>query len=361
MKVERKSIKIKDLFTGFDDSGEEGVTGYSGLLNIRPPYQREFIYKPEQQLAVINSILAGMPLSCMYWAVNENGTYELLDGQQRTMSICSFLSGAFSKEHHFFCDLSEKEQNQILDYELDVYLCEGEIREKIKWFEVINVAGEELTKQELRNAIFTGPWVLDAKRYFSRTNQAASAISADYVKKSTVRQELLELAISWASGGNIDDYMSKHRHDKDATDLWNHFSEVIHWIRRTFVVPRPKLMQTVDWGSMYSKYKNSTLDPISLEGRIQQLLVDEEVTNHKGVYYYLLTGEEKYLSIRAFQPSVKTRVYAKQGGICVRCSSHFPEKEMEADHITPWSEGGTSVESNCQMLCKKCNRSKGAK
>lgn len=361
MKVTKKSVAIRDLFQGFSDKQEQGVVGYSGALNIRPAYQREFIYKQEQQIAVIRSILAGMPLSCMYWAVNDDGTFEVLDGQQRTMSICRFLSGAFSVGYDFFDDFSEEDKNKILDYELDVYFCEGSEKDKIRWFEIINIAGEKLTNQELRNAIFTGPWVLDAKRYFSRVGCPAAAISDGYVKGSTTRQELLELAIEWASDGKVDEYMSQHRRESNALQLWNHFSEVISWVRSTFPTQRPRLMVGVNWGKLYKEYQSSKLNPAQLEQRFEELLLDEEVTNHKGIYTYLLSGEEKHLSIRTFPEAMKRKMFARQGGICPLCNERHPLSGMEADHIVPWSQGGKTTEENCQMLCKKCNRTKSNK
>lgn len=361
MKVTKRVVTIRDLVNNYSDNLEEGVTGYGGSLNIRPPYQREFIYKLDQQKAVITSVTNEMPLSCMYWAVNEDGTYEVLDGQQRTMSICRFVNGDYAINYHFFNDLSEQEQEQILNYELDIYFCEGSEKDKIRWFEIINIAGEKLTKQELRNAIFTGPWVTDAKRYFSRTNCAGQGLSDGIVKGATSRQELLELAIDWASGGNIDEYMSNNRRKEDARELWEHFSNIINWVKRTFVVPRPRLMQSVDWGKLYDTYKDNNLNPIELEKRIEQLLEDEDVTNQKGIYSYLLSKEEKNLNIRAFPDNVKRRVFTKQGGVCVKCGEKHDIKGMEADHITPWSEGGKTTEDNCQMLCKKCNRTKSNK
>ena len=309
MKVTKQCIQVKDLVKDFSDKKDEGVVGYSGTLNIRPPYQREFIYKPPQQIAVINSILGGMPLSCMYWGVNGDGTYEILDGQQRTMSICRFVNGDFSINYHFFADLSPEDQATILNYELDIYFCEGSTKDKIRWFEIINIAGEKLTQQELRNAIFTGPWVIDAKRYFSRSECPATIIGDSYIKGSTLRQDILELAIGWASNGEINEYMSTHRHDQDARALWDHFSEIINWVKRTFVVSRPRLMQSINWGKLYFQFGNQEFNPIDLEKRISELLVDEDVTNHKGIYEYLLTGEEKHLSLRAFPDSTKRKIY----------------------------------------------------
>lgn len=361
MDVVKKEISVRDVTAGYVDCLEEGVVGFGGQLNLRPPYQREFIYKTEQQIAVIKTILEGMPLNIMYWAVNEDGTFEMLDGQQRTMSICRFVDGKFSVDFHFFSDLSKEDQDKILDYQLDIYQCSGSSKEKIKWFETINVAGEKLTNQELRNAIFTGPWVLDAKRYFSKSDCPAADLGDGYVKGSTIRQELLETAIEWASGRDVNTYMSEHRRDPDARPLWEHFQSIINWVKRTFVVPRPKLMSSVNWGPLYDEYKDARLSPLDLEKQIDALLSDEDVTNHKGIYNYLLTGEEKFLNIRTFPEPMKRRVHTKQGGICVHCESPVEFKDAQADHIIPWSKGGKTVEDNCQMLCRKCNQTKSAK
>lgn len=358
MKVEKKVITIGELVAGYRDSGEDGVVGFGGNLNIRPAYQREFIYKPAQQEAVINSILHDFPLSVMYWADSEDGNFEVLDGQQRTMSICRFVDGAFSVGYKFFSNMCEEERNRFLAYELDVYHCSGNYDEKLEWFEVINIAGEKLTQQELRNAIFSGPWVTDAKRYFSRSNCQAKIIGDSYTKGSPIRQELLELAINWASNGRVKDYMLDHRNLPDASELWIYFQSVVHWAKRIFTVDRPELTKHVNWGKLYNTYKDTPLNSVTLENTIRQLLSDPEITNQKGIYPYILTGDERHLNIRSFPQVIKVRKFTQQNGKCAKCSAETPISNMEADHITPWSQGGTTDESNCQLLCKTCNRTK---
>ncbi|MGL5013679.1 MAG: HNH endonuclease family protein [Bacteroidales bacterium] len=361
MKVTKRLVTVRELVNGFSDKQEEGVTSLEGKLNIRPSYQREFIYKQPQQEAVIESILGGMPLNTMYWSLNEDGTYEVLDGQQRTISICRFVTESFALKYDFFFNLSVSDQNKILDYELDIYICEGDTADKIKWFQRINISGESLTNQELLNAIFNGPWVTDAKRYFSRIGCPAHTIGSNYVNGTTIRQELLETAIKWASDKNVEQYMIDHRKDLDARPLWDHFNTVIHWVEKTFIEPRPKLMRGLNWGLLYNETKDKKFHPIEMENEIQRLLLDEEITNQKGIYIYLLTGNMRFLHLRSFPEIVKRRVYTKQGGICPHCNKKFDIRNMEADHIIPWSKNGTTVEENCQMLCKKCNRTKGGK
>ena len=181
MKIELHTIPIRELFNEYTNSDEEGVAGYSGKLNIRPKYQREFVYKNEQRNAVINSVKKNYPLNVMYWVKNEDGTFEVLDGQQRTLSICEYLSNNFSIDDKKFDNLTKDEQKQILNYELMVYFCEGNDSEKLAWFEIVNIAGEVLTPQELRNAVYTGPWLSDAKCQFSKTSCAAAKIASQYL------------------------------------------------------------------------------------------------------------------------------------------------------------------------------------
>ena len=244
MNIDLKTITVKELSKDYVDNNEDGVKGYSGRLDIRPQYQREFIYKEKQRDAVIDTINKGYPLNVMYWAVRDDGSFEIIDGQQRTISICQYITGDFSFNSKYFHNLQNDEQNKILDYELTVYLCSGTNSEKLKWFETINIAGEKLTQQELRNAVYSGSWVTDAKRYFSKRGCPAYEISSDYVSGSSIRQEYLETAIKWISKDNIDDYMGKNQDKQNANILWNYYQSVISWVETTFKVKR-KYMKSV--------------------------------------------------------------------------------------------------------------------
>lgn len=361
MKIELKEITVRELVEGFKDNAEGGVVGYDGLLDIRPPYQREFIYKDKQRDAVIDTVLKDYPLNVMYWATRDDGTFEVIDGQQRTISLCQYVNGDFSYMFKYFHSLQKDEQDKILDYKLMVYVCSGTESQKLEWFKTINIAGEKLTEQELRNAVYTGSWVADAKRYFSKTACPAFQIGSDYLNGSAIRQEYLETAIDWISSGNIEVYMSTHQHDPNASALWRYFQDVISWVNSTFIVQRKKFMKGVEWGPLYNQYKDVVFDHKAIEEETAKLIADDEVTKKSGIYAYILTRNEKHLSIRSFTDSVKQKVYEKQLGICVKCGNHFHLSEMEADHITPWTEGGKTNEDNCQMLCKNDNRIKSNK
>ncbi len=360
MNIDLKQITIQELTNGYKDNGEGGVVGYGGKLDIRPPYQREFIYKDKQRNAVIDTVTKDFPLNVMYWAVREDGNFEIIDGQQRTVSICQYVNNDFSIDGMAFHNLQKDKQEQILNYKVMVYFCEGTDSERLKWFETINIAGEELTDQELKNAVYSGTWVTDAKKYFSKTNCVAHQIGSDYLNGSAIRQDYLETAIKWISEGEIKDYMSKHQHDQNALPLWRYFQDVITWVEGTFTKKR-KFMKGVDWGTLYNQYKDDSFDTSKLEKETAELILDDDVSNKKGIYPYLLTGNEKYLNIRAFTPAMKQKVYEKQKGKCAQCKKEFPLKEMEADHVTPWHEGGKTDEKNCQLLCKEDNRRKSGK
>lgn len=360
MKIELNEISIREVAENYVDNAEDGVVGYNGKLNIRPKYQREFVYDEKQRNAVIDTIRKGFPLNVMYWVKNEDGTYEVLDGQQRTISFCQYINGDFSIDNRAFHNLTKTEQDLILDYKLMIYFCEGNDKEKLDWFKIINIAGEKLTDQELRNAVYTGPWLTNAKLHFSKTNCAAYLLAKDYVNGSPIRQEYLETALSWINNGNVEEYMSIHQHDPNANELWTYFRNVIEWVQLTFTNYR-KEMKGINWGALYNQFKNNTYDTDILEQEIQTLMIDDDVTNKKGIYSYVLTRNEKYLNIRAFTENQKRSAYEKQNGICNNCGKHFDIKEMEADHITPWHAGGKTSIDNCQMLCKDCNRRKSGK
>ena len=358
MKIQLKEITIKELAEGYQDNANEGVVGYGGKLDIRPPYQREFIYKDKQRDAVIDTVKKEFPLNVMYWAVRDDGNFEIIDGQQRTISICQYLNGDFSFDFLFFHNLQNDEKEQILNYKLMVYFCEGTDKEKLNWFETINIAGEKLTKQELRNAVYSGSWVTSAKKYFSKNGCVAYQIGSDYLNGSANRQEYLETAIDWISKGNIDTYMGKHQHDPNATALWLYFQSVITWVKSTFVNKRKNYMKGVDWGSLYNKFKDNVYNTDEIEAETAKLMADDDVENKKGIYPYILTRDERYLGIRAFSYSMKQKVYEQQKGICPICGEHFEIELMEGDHIIPWKDGGKTVETNLQMLCKMDNRRK---
>ena len=89
MKIKLKKITIRELVKDYADDPERGVSGYGGRLDIRPEYQREFVYKEKDRDAVIRTVMRGFPLNVMYWAKKKDGTFEVMDGQQRTISICA--------------------------------------------------------------------------------------------------------------------------------------------------------------------------------------------------------------------------------------------------------------------------------
>ena len=367
MNVDPIIITVQQLVDGYQDDGEGGVRGYGGRLDIRPPYQREFVYKDRQRDAVIDTIQRGFPLNVMYWADIGNDRFEIIDGQQRTISICQYVEGDFSipigdiSETRAFHNLQQDERDKILNYELMVYVCSGTDSERLKWFETINIAGVQLTKQELRNAVYHGPWLSSAKGYFSRPGCPAYGIGNKYLSGSPIRQDYLETAIKWISDNEIEAYMSKHQQSSTAIEVWNYFNSVISWVQAIFTVKRTKYMKGVDWGSLYNDYKDAELEPVEIEEETAKLILDDDVTKKAGIYPYLLTRDEKHLSIRAFTDSMKQKAYEKQDGICLVCKGKFDISAMDADHIDPWIDGGKTIEENCQMLCRPCNRRKSSK
>lgn len=360
MKIELKEITIRELTEGYVDNAERGVIGYNGKLDIRPPYQREFVYKDKQRDAVIETINKNFPLNVLYWAVCEEGRFEVIDGQQRTISIAQYVNSDFSLNGLYFHNLQKDEQEKILNYKLMIYWCTGTDSEKLAWFKIINIAGEKLTDQELRNAVYSGTWVTDAKRYFSKNGCAAHGLGGDYLSGSAIRQEYFETALKWISDNNIEAYMAKHQHQPNANELWLYFQEVINWVKVLFPTYR-KEMKGIDWGFLYNKFKGQNFNSAKLEEEVSELMQDEDVGNKKGIYTYVLTRKEKHLNLRAFSDKQKREAYERQQGICVICKDHFQLAEMEADHITPWHEGGKTDAKNCQMLCKEDNRRKSGK
>lgn len=383
MKITEQMITVRDLCENYSDDGDNGVYGYNNRLTIRPAYQREYIYKDKQRNAVIETVRKGFPLNIMYWSKTDVDKYEVLDGQQRTISIAQYVNGDYSinvnGNDKFFHNMSDTEKNQILDYELTVYICEGTEEEKLEWFRVINIAGEVLTNQELLNATYAGTWLADAKNYFSKRNCVAGQMADGYIKGNPIRQDYLEQVLDWiANRDGLDsgmNYMAIHQHDMDANDLWLYFQTVINWAKMLFPNKRKKITDSQAWGKLYNKYHNDTYNSNTLETEIKTLMMDDDVTKKAGIIEYLLSDRskhaEKALSIRAFSDSQKLRAYERQTeeanknntSNCPFCAKSnvikiYSFEEMQGDHIIPWSQGGKTVDDNLQMLCQTCNNDK---
>ena len=364
MEIELHKIPVREVVKGFVDNPAQGCRGYGGRLNIRPIFQREFVYNDKQREDVIATVLKNFPLNVMYWVRSGDGNFEMLDGQQRTISICQYVTNCFSFKHMSFGSLSDTERDKILNYKLMIYICEGDDKEKLDWFNIINIAGEKLTRQEARNAIYACTWLTDAKKFFSKPGCPAQTQYGKYLSGKTQRQEDLETALKWivnrdnlSEPGDYMDVQKKNR-TSNANELWNYFEAVFAWVEATFPKYNAKLMKGLPWGIFYNKFSSESFNAAELEEKFQRLIKDKEVTNKRGIYEYLLSGDEKSLSLRKFDDDQKAAAYERQGGICKLCGKHFEIEQMEADHIDPWSKGGKTVDENCQMLCKACNRRK---
>lgn len=320
----------------------------------------------------------GFPLNIMYFVDRKNGEYEVLDGQQRIISICRYVTnpaisadipaatGGYNSVN--FGNLGQDKKDAMLDYELHVYICEGTDEEKLDWFQVINIAGAVLFKQEIRNALYHGPWLTDAKSAFSRNNCAAKKKYGKYLKGECIRQDYLETAFEWKAAQEgimrknaVEKLMQLHRAEPDANALWHYIESVFDWVQYVFGKAVDPSMKGVAWGLLYTEHKDDMLDPADIQQQVKDLLANEEVTKKSGVYEYVLTGVEKHLSPRQFDKATALTVYNQQGGYCACCGVVKDFKDMHADHIVPWSKGGRTEIGNCQMLCVSCNLKKSNK
>ncbi len=378
-------ITVKDICEGFSYNEYEGkgLFGLSGKLTIQPEYQRNYIYADgKRDVAVIDSILKGYPLGLIYF--NKVGDkLEVLDGQQRITSFGRFVTDKFAiKDSHgmeqYFSGLAEDLQKKILDTKLLIYECEGTESEIKEWFKTINIAGVPLNEQELLNAIHSGEFVTKAKETFSNSQNANIQKWSAYISGNVNRQDFLHTALDWVSKGNISDYMSKHRHDTEITELASYFTSVIDWISSVFLDVESE-MKGLEWGKYYELYHKNSYNPADVSKKLKELYADYFVKNRKGVYEYILGGctQPQLLDIRMFDEPTKKAVYSKQTaeaenkGIsnCPLCAMGtdgnktriYKLNEMDADPVTAWSKGGSTDVSNCQMLCKTHNRAKGNK
>lgn len=380
----RTDITIADICKGFvyNELEGKGLYGLSGKLTIQPEYQRNYIYADgKKDVAVIDSVLKGYPLGLIYFVEPSEGKYEVLDGQQRITSLGRYVTDKFAIRdangmQQYFSGLDKDKHQLILDTKLTIYICQGDEQEIKEWFRTINIAGVPLVQQELLNAIYSGPFVTAAKAEFSNSQNTLVQKWKAFVKGDVKRQAYLETALDWVSKGNIEEYMSKHRYDNNISELKTYFTSVIDWADSVFQEIRPE-MCGLEWGRLYETYHNTPYDPAVVSERVRALFDDEYVSDKRGIFEYVLGGEQdrKLLNIRIFDEKTKKKVYAKQTtkaeserlSNCPFCAQMeganrtriYKFSDMDADHVTAWSNGGSTDESNCMMLCKTHNRSKG--
>lgn len=382
--ITRTTITIEELSKGYIDESEndieKGVYAYDSKLCVRPEFQRSFVYDTQKANAVIDSLMMGCPIGQIYWNDNEDGTYDTEDGQQRIISICQFVDGMTSYHAPWFHDnkiiyistlkrIDPDVYTKFMSTKLDVAICKGTKAQKLNWFKRINIQGATLTDQELRNVNYTGKWLTDAKRYFSKANPSSTAkcpaetLGNLYTNKNANRQELLEQVLSWIVNSkdeqDICAYMEAHVSDNDASELWNYFNNVIEWIKSIFVGIYDKGMKTVGWGYLYNEYKDQKFDIDEIEETFNRLLeakANKELdVSIAKICEYCITKDSTLLKARAFNDVQRQTLYNRQHGICPICKKHFLISEMDAHHKIPWYEGGTTDLDNGVMLCKNCH------
>ena len=375
---------VADICDGFvyNELEAKGLFGMGGKLTIQPEYQRNYIYADgKKDVAVIESVLKKYPLGLIYFNRTVNGRFEVLDGQQRITSLGRFFTGKLGiiDENGLpqsFSSLPAEKRKIFEETPLLIYECEGTEHEIKEWFHTINKAGVELNTQELLNAIYSGPFISRAKEVFSNTQSAKVQMWSTYVKGAVNRQDFLATALEWASHDNTEMYMRDHRYRNDISELVNYFNSVIDWVKSVFPIVE-KEMRGLKWGELYEQYHTTPYNPTHMVTRVNELYADPYVRNRRGVFEFLLGGEtdKRLLDIRVFDDATKKQVYerqtaeARQHGIsnCPLCaigheanaSKIWKLAEMEADHVTAWSLGGSTTAANCQMLCRTHNRAKG--
>jgi hypothetical protein len=382
----RTDITIKDICEGFiyNELEGKGLFGLSGKLTIQPEYQRNYIYADgKRDVAVIESLLKDYPLGLIYFNKVSTDCYEVLDGQQRITSFGRFITNKFaikdqSGMQQYFGGIAKDKQAKILETKLLIYECEGTESEIKEWFRTINIAGVPLNNQELLNAVYSGPFVTLGKEEFSNSQNANIQKWSAYITGSALRQEFLERALEWVSKGNTGDYMSRHRFEKNITELKNYFTSVIDWVSTVFSDVESE-MRGLEWGRLYETYRKQPYDYKVVSQQVKKLNADPYIKNRKGIFEFILGGltDTKLLEVRVFDEVLKKTVYtlqtteAEKKGTsnCPLCAlGHDANKtkmwklpDMDADHVSAWSKGGATDQKNCQMLCKTHNRAKGNK
>lgn len=382
----KTDITIKEICDGFvyNELEGKGLFGLSGKLTIQPEYQRNYIYASDggkKEAAVIESVLKGYPIGLIYFNKVAENNLEVLDGQQRITSLGRFVTDKFAIKdengmEQYFNGMATDKQDKILETNLLIYECEGTESEIKEWFRTINIAGVPLSNQELLNAVYSGPFVTLGKEEFSNSQNANIQKWSAYISGSANRQDFLERALEWVSKGEIGDYMSRHRYDKDIDELKKYFNIVIDWVSGVFSDVESE-MRGLEWGRLYENYHKKSYNPAEVSAEVHKLYADPYVKNRRGIFEYVLGGsvDTKLLEVRVFDEATKRSVYATQTELartknvsnCSYCaighdankSKIWSYEEMDADHVAAWSKGGATSIKNCEMLCKTHNRAKG--
>lgn len=384
----RTDSTVKDICEGFvyNELEGKGLFGLAGKLTIQPEYQRNYIYASDggkREIAVIESILKGYPIGLIYFNKVSDDNFEVLDGQQRITSFGRFVTNKFAIKdangmEQYFSGFASDKKAKILETKLLIYECEGTESEIKEWFKTINIAGVPLNDQELLNAVYSGPFVTLSKEEFSNSHNANIQKWSAYITGNANRQDFLEYALDWVSKGNIGEYMSRHRYEKNINELNTYFNTVIDWISCVFIDVESE-MRGLEWGKLYELYHSKSYDPKKVAEEVRTLYGDPYIKKRKGVFEYILGGslDTRLLEVRVFDEATKKSIYSKQTdeaekkgkSNCPLCSlGHDSNKskiwklnEMDADHVTAWSKGGATDIKNCQMLCRTHNRAKGNK
>jgi hypothetical protein len=390
MKATLEHYTVREIVDGFIYSELEGkgLFGLSGRLTIQPEYQRNFIYSQgdgKKEAAVVASLLKGYPLGLIYFNKLQDSNLEVLDGQQRITSFGRFITGKFAIKddngmEQYFSGLATDKQEIILASTILVYECEGTETEIKEWFKTINTVGVPLNDQELLNAVYSGTFTTLGKAEFSNSQNSNVLKWSAYVSGSVIRQDFWERALEWVSKGkeNIGSYMSIHRHDTNINEVKTYFNTVIDWVSTLFTDIEPE-MRGLDWGRLYETFHGTAYDPDKLSKQIRELYSDGYVKQRKGIWEFVLGGSKEadrnLLDVRVFDEPTKKATYAKQTEeanskevsncpLCVLGHDANQKRiwsiaEMDADHVSAWSKGGSTSPENCQMLCKTHNRAKG--
>ena len=382
----KTNITVKEICEGFvyNELEGKGLFGLSGKLTIQPEYQRNYIYASDggkREMAVIESVLKGYPIGLIYFNKVSENNLEVLDGQQRITSVGRFITDKFAIKdengmEQYFGGMAKDKKTKILETKLLIYECEGTESQIKEWFKTINIAGVPLVPQELLNAIYSGPFVTLGKEEFSNSQNSNIQKWSAYIKGSANRQAFFERALDWASKGNIDDYMSRHRYDENINELKKYFNSAIDWVSSVFVDVESE-MCGLEWGRLYEEYHKKAYNSKKVSAEARKLYGDPYIKNRKGIFEFILGGsvDTKLLEVRIFDEATKKEVYATQTAKaekkgesnCPHCAiGHDANKEkiwnlsdMDADHVAAWSKGGVTSAKNCQMLCKTHNRAKG--
>ena len=354
MKITKLDLTVGKVVGGYTGDKTKGLSACDGKCKLSSVGEECPSYNDKLRGGVIRSLLSGFPVGTMYVISRLDKGWQVVDGRRRVHAMCEFANGSFEFDGRTFTQLDDTERERFLGTQLDAYLCEGEISEVEEWLARTNVHNQKTDLPWVRDAVYSSNWLDDALVRFSQMN------GLEHIFGDVPVRDQVSSTIAWAAQRediSVEQYMSEHMGDDDASGLERYLERVVPWVNSLFGSVHADVMAGVPWGEYYNDYGREQFNPSEVMSEMERLLKDDSVTNKQGVFDYLLCGDISSLKLRKFTDGETRSLLEKQGGYCAHCGCEVDAKDARISCVKPWPNGPVSVD-NAEVLCKKCDRDK---